>query len=379
MIRLITIFILSLSFSQKGIASPYGQLEQEFKSRFDDNSQIDGPGYVVNISESGSVMLNIELGKSNLEHGIAINGDTVFHVASLSKQITAATLAHAIKDGLINLGDPVSKWMPQTRKYGKELKIEHLLYMTSGLTEYTEINRAGKQPWATFHYFSNEEAIEASLSVDKLQFDPGTKWQYSNVNFMIIAEIVSIAYAKSFSDVARDKIFKPLNMHSSLINDDITQIIPNKADAYLDRTDGVLSELTKGARIDAKSNNGLVKIHRNSPHYGGSGVMTSMNDWTLWQKELADKKVFGKEFWSLMLSTKKFQHAKANDAFGLVHGNRCGEATLWYEGGDIDASSYSITFPSSALNFSCFSNDPLSNCRAKIDWLISRSDMCLSN
>ena len=336
-------------------------LEQALPSSSDPHE----PGYVLSVLQQGRPLFQVRSGSADIEQARMITDDSVFHVASLSKQITAAALAHALMDGLISLDDPVGKWEPGARKYGDELTIAHLVYMTSGLTEYTDLPGPGGRPWATFHYFTIDDAIAASLSVDDLLFAPGSEWRYSNTNYMLIARIIGKAYGQPFADVVRLKIFEPLGMSSSLINDDVTTIIPNRANAYLPRSEPVLTELASGAGVSAEAGEGLVMIRRNAPHYGGSGVMTSMADWTKWQNELLTRSVFGDEFWSIMTGRRSFDHDKSNDAFGLVHGRQNGQRTLWYAGGDIDASSYAITFLDKKISISCFSNNPIDSCEQK--------------
>lgn len=324
------------------------------------------PGFVLRVSQHGVVIYDAASGAADIEQAQPNTPDTVFHIASLSKQITAATLAMAIEEGLVSLEDPVSKWIPEAAKYGDGLTVAHLVYMTSGLTEYTDVPRISGMPWATFYYFTIDEAISASLSVDKLQFEPGTRWQYANINYMLITRIVAQAYDAPFSRIVKDKVFAPLGMSASLINDDNTQVIPHRANAYVPRSPEILTEFRAAGRLSLQDEGGLVMIRRNAPHYGGSGVMTSLDDWSRWQAELLDHKVFGEAFWTRMLSRRTFAHDKTNDAFGLVHGAYEGTATLWYEGGDTDVSSYAITLPGPGLSVTCFSNNPLSGCRDRV-------------
>ena len=71
-------------------------------------------------------------GLANLDDDIPITPETSFHLASLSKQFTGAAIALLILDGKIALSDPVAKYLPEVAKYGNGLRIEHLVYMTSG-------------------------------------------------------------------------------------------------------------------------------------------------------------------------------------------------------------------------------------------------------
>lgn len=323
------------------------------------------PGFALSIRKDGESLFEVFSGAADLEGARPIDRETVFHIASLSKQITAAAVAFAILDGKIALDDPVSKWIPAVKKYGDSLQIAHLVYMTSGLREYYEVPRPGGQFWSTFDYFTIDDAIAASLSADRLEFSPGSAWRYSNINYMLLTRVVAAAYEKPFREVINDRVFAPLDMRASLVNDDPTEVIPLRADAYAPRTKAVIDDLAGSAGVKARAGTGWIQIRRNAPHYGGSGVMTSIADWSKWQDEMLSGAVFGEDFWRLMASTRAFSHAKVNDAFGLVHGDFKGRKTLWYEGGDIDTSSYSIAFPEFGVSVACFSNNPHDSCRDK--------------
>jgi CubicO group peptidase (beta-lactamase class C family) len=91
------------------------------------------PGYAVAIIKDGVFAFAKGYGLADLDDGIPISTDTSFHLASLSKQFTAAAIALLILDHKIALADPVSKYTPGAAKYGNGLRIEHLIYMTSGL------------------------------------------------------------------------------------------------------------------------------------------------------------------------------------------------------------------------------------------------------
>jgi CubicO group peptidase (beta-lactamase class C family) len=112
-------------------------------------------------------------GLANLDDRIPITPEPSFHLASLSKQFTAAAVALLILDDKIALSDPVARYLPEISKYGDGLRIEHLLYMTSGLHEYTDEPRKNGAPWMTFYYFTRDEAIAAALQPDQLEFIPG--------------------------------------------------------------------------------------------------------------------------------------------------------------------------------------------------------------
>lgn len=120
------------------------------------------PGYAVGVIRDDGFAFAKGYGLANLDDGIPITPDTSFHLASVSKQFTAAATALLILDRKISLSDPVARYIPETAKYGEGLRIEHLGYMTSGLHEYTDEPRKSGDPWATFYYFTRDEANRRS-------------------------------------------------------------------------------------------------------------------------------------------------------------------------------------------------------------------------
>ena len=341
-------------------------LQARVEARLEPSPALDQPGFAFAAVGPNNARIIITSGAASIEHALPITPDTVFHVASLSKQITAAMLAHAILDGHVSLDDPVSQWIPEAQHFGDQLTVAHLVYMTSGVPEYYSLGRASGRPWVTFHYFDIQEALETSLAEESLEFEPGTRWAYSNINYMLIAEIVARAYGRPFEALAHDRLFAPLGMDRTLIHADITTVAPGRADAYAPRTQDRVDWLKADGEIHAAEGEGWMLLRRNAPHYGGSGVLSSLSDWMVWQTEMHERSVFGDAFWELMFSTRRFDHDKDNDAFGLVHSTYERRAMLWYAGGDIDTTTHAIYFPETGARLVCLSNAPAEDCGDQI-------------
>jgi CubicO group peptidase (beta-lactamase class C family) len=323
------------------------------------------PGYAVALIKNGEFALAKGYGLANLDDNIPITPETSFHLASLSKQFTDAAIALLILDGKIALSDPVAKYLPEVAKYGNSLRIEHLVYMTSGLHEYTDQPRGNGVPWMTFYYFTRDEAITAALRPDQLEFVPGTKWAYRNINYMLLTKIVEVVSHQSFTAFMHDRIFVPLGMSHSEINDDSTEVIPHRATGYALRSDPrVLKEFAQ-VGVTIKPGDGWVRLVRVAPHFGGSGVFTTLDDLLLWDRNWYSETVGGPKFTELMNSRVKFEHDKENDAFGLVWRTLYGHPMLDYSGGDTDASTYMARFPEEHFTIICLSNMPLGDAEDK--------------
>jgi len=331
---------------------------------------LDSPGYAVAVIKDGESVLTRGYGLADLDNGIPIKSETSFHLASLSKQFTGAAVALLILDHQVSLMDPVAKYIPEAAKYGNGLHIEHLVYMTSGLHEYTDERRANGDPWMTFYYFTREEAISAALRPEHLEFTPGTKWAYRNINYMLLTRIVEVVSHQSFAAFMRDRVFTPLGMSHSEIDDDTTEIIPHRATGYASRSDPkVVSEMAS-VGIAIKPGDGWVRLVRISPHFGGSGVFTTLDDLLLWDRNWYSGSLGGPGFTELMNRRQKFQHEKDNDAFGLVWRERYGHPMLDYSGADTDSSTYMARFPEQHLTVICLSNMPLGDAEGKAGSLL---------
>jgi CubicO group peptidase (beta-lactamase class C family) len=277
-------------------------------------------------------------GAANLDHAVPITPSSVFNVASLSKQFTAAAVGLLIVRGELTLEDEVRRHLPEFPNHPGPVRIKHLVYMTSGLPEYYTLPRPGGRTWDLDH-FTVGDAIRAVLKEPRLRFAPGTQWSYSNINYMLLAEIVSRVSGVTFAEFVRREIFAPLGMSHSLINDDLGVVVPNRVTGYNERPSG-----------------GYQQEIRRSPHYGGSGLLTSIEDLARWDRNFTTHQVGGPQLARLLLRTMRFEHDKENDAFGLVWGSHRGMRTLWYEGGDLGFSSYMVRLPDQELTVIVLAN-----------------------
>ena len=298
----------------------------------------DSPGYAVGIVQRGELRFARGFGSANLERSTPISPGSVFNVASLSKQFTGAAIGILILRGQVSLEDEVRRHIAEFPAYPGPVRVKHLVYMTSGLPEYYTLPRPGGRSWDRDH-FTLDDAIKAVLAEPRLRFSPGTQWSYSNTNYMLLAEIVRRVSGIPFAGFVRKEIFEPLGMRHSQVNDDLGAVVPNRVTGYNIRRSG-----------------GYQEEIRRSPHFGGSGVFTSVADLARWDRSFITHQLGGVRLTGLLLSTMRFQHDKDNDAFGLVWGNYRGVRTIWYEGGDLGFSSYMVRLPDQQLTVIVLSN-----------------------
>jgi len=323
------------------------------------------PGYAVGVVKDGKLVFARGYGRADLDHNVPITPRTSFHLASLSKQFVAAAVARLILDGKLSLETPVANYFPGIKRFGADLRIKHLIYFTSGLPDYTSLKRSDGHPWVSPYYFTVDEAIATTLGAERLKFKPGAQWDYSNVDYMMLAKIVEQVSGHTLAQVLDQRFFRPWGMADSRLNDDATEVIPNRATGYADRSDPRVREQLASVGIDVRAGDGYVTLNRNSPHYGGSGVFSSVADLAKWDTSLHSDDHSNAAFRTLMLTRMKFEHDKANDAFGLVFGEFRGREMIWFSGGDLDGSTYMARLPAERLTVICLSNLPMGDAQGK--------------
>jgi CubicO group peptidase (beta-lactamase class C family) len=132
-----------------------------------------------------------------------------YAIGSVSKQFTAAALLLLEQDGRLSLNDKVATWFPQLTR-ANEISVRQLLSMTSGYQDY----------WPQDYVFPDmrkpaaSQAIMQRWAAKPLDFEPGTRWQYSNTNYVIAAAIVERVMGMRFMEFLRTRIFAPLKMTS---------------------------------------------------------------------------------------------------------------------------------------------------------------------
>lgn len=330
-------------------------MEAQIDSLFHQFDRLDSPGYAIGISKGGQTVYKRSYGAANLDYNIPIATNSAFSIASVSKQFTAACIALLILEEKLSLETPVAEFIPELGKYPDTIRIKHLIYNTSGIIDCYKLDRESGTSWVTFNYFDIKECISTSLAEEKLQFTPGEKWDYCNVNFMLLTKVVEQVSGQSFSSFIWNRLFEPLGMTNTLVNDDMTQVIKNRVTPYSPRSTLYL-EAYAAEGFELKEEGNYIKHHRNAPHYGGSGVVSTIDDLLKWTSSLETQQFGGAPFYDLMHTTLRFEHERDNQAFGLYFSRYQDRRTVAWEGGDYGISTQILRFPDEQVSIIVLSN-----------------------
>ena len=182
------------------------------------------PSVSVAVVQDGKTAFAKAFGSADLAAGRAATSDTRYAVGSISKQFTAAALLLAQEQGKLSLDDTVAKYFPDLTRAG-EITIRQLLSHVSGYEDFAPQDYIIPE-WTKP---TTPQAVLERWAKKPLNFDPGTKWQYSNTNYVLAGEIFEKATGQTLLGFLREKIFDPLGMQSA---SDCVPAAPSDATAY---------------------------------------------------------------------------------------------------------------------------------------------------
>lgn len=196
----------------------------------------DAPGCAVGIVRDGELVYARGYGMSNLEHGIPIAPDSIFHVASVSKQFAALALVLLKQDGRLGLGDDVRRHLPELPDFGTTITLRHLLNHTSGLRDQWELlHLAG---WRPDDVKTDDDVLDLATRQRDLNFPVGSEWLYCNTGYTLAALVVLRITGQSLRAFLHDRLFAPLGMGSTHFHNDHNEIVPGRTHAYEPRENG---------------------------------------------------------------------------------------------------------------------------------------------
>ena len=221
------------------------------------------------IGKGKDVVFAKAYGMANEELRVANARDTKFHLASVSKTFTAGAVMLLQQRGLLNVDDPVSRYLPDFPN-GDRIRLRHLLTDTSGLPNINsmpEYDREVKLPHTL-------DEIVAMFRGKPLTFEPGSRgFSESSANWVLLAKIIETVSHRSYGDFLRGEIFEPLGLRNTGHHGNMQQVLANLADGYAPA--GYL-ELERATYIDW------------SFKTGNGSLYSTVDDLFRWQRALAD-------------------------------------------------------------------------------------------
>jgi CubicO group peptidase (beta-lactamase class C family) len=298
----------------------------------------DTPGASVAVIQHGKIVYEHGFGCANLEYDVPIKPDTIFHVASVSKQFTAMAVLLLQRDGKLSIDDDVHQYLPELPDYGQKITLRHLLNHTSGVRDqWATLGLAG---WDLKDVITQDQILRLLFRQKELNFTPGERMLYSNGGFTLLAEIVHRVSQQPFPDFCRERIFQPLGMAHTHFHLRLEEIVPNRAYSY-----------TKGR------SSGFTIAPLNYANVGATSLFTTAGDLARWLDNFRDPKVGTVKEIAMMATPGVLNSGKSTDyGLGISVDKYRGLPSLSHNGADAGYRSAVLWFPGKELGIAIASN-----------------------
>jgi len=267
-------FFATISMPATAQVSP-GQVDALF-AKFSNSQE---PGCAVLVIKDGKAVFRKGYGVTDLRSPQPIGPETNFRLASLTKQFTAMAIMLLVHDGKLKYGDHLTDVFPDFPAYGQAITIRQLLNHTSGLLDYEDILE--KQypgiPDEKIPQIKDAGVLELLKRQSTTKFPPGTRWDYSNSGYVLLAMVVEKKSGMAFGDFLRERIFSPLDMSRTVAYEKGKNEVVDRAYGHT---------LTAGSWRETDQSS-------TSATLGDGGVYTSLDDLKKWDRALTDHTLLG--------------------------------------------------------------------------------------
>ena len=215
---LLLLLLLSLTcFAQDGVAT---KVEEYIRSEMV-SQQI--PGVSLAVIRNGEIVLARGYGLANIEHQVPVKPETIFQSGSMGKQFTATAVMMLVEEGKLSLDDKITKYFTDTPAAWNNITVRHLLTHTSGMTDYP-------RDFDLRLDYTEDELVQWIKTIP-LAFEPGAKWSYSNLAYVMLGVLIHKVSGKFYGDFLQERVFKPLGMTTARVISE-TDIVLNRAAGY---------------------------------------------------------------------------------------------------------------------------------------------------
>ncbi len=296
-------------------------------------------GLSLAVIKNGKAVVNKGYGLANVEHNVPVTAETVIRLGSVSKQFFTTAILKLMEEGKLSIEDHVHKFFPDAPETWKPIQLKHLMSHTSGLKrEGPAYNNSVIQP---------DLVIVKSAYSLPLDFKTGEKYQYCNLAYFMLAEIITQVSGMHWQDYIREKLFIPAGMKNSGMTD-FYPIIPNRASGYMHKN---------GVLVNADA------MYAVRP---SGGFLSTSTDMILWDKVLREKNIIlKKENWELLwqpfIKTSDNTDAKAYYGFGWIIDERNSRKTVEHGGSNVGFRSYYTRFVNDGLSIIIMTNTDEAN------------------
>ncbi|HOZ98540.1 MAG TPA: serine hydrolase domain-containing protein [Niabella sp.] len=296
-------------------------------------------GLSLAVIKKGVPIVNKGYGLANVELNVAANNETVFRLGSVSKQFFTTAILKLQEEGKLSINDSVHKFFPDAPETWRPILVKNLMSHTSGL-------KRESPAYDNFKMISDLDIIKATYPL-ALDFKTGEKYQYCNLAYYMLAQIITKVSGQSWDKYIHEKLFVPAGMNNSYLTD-FYQVIPNRASGYMHKKDTLLNATAMFAIRPS------------------GGFLSTSTDMIKWENVIAEKKIILKKedwdmLWTPFIKTSANENSKSYYGFGWIIDEFNGHKTIAHGGSNVGFRSYYTRFVNDGLSIIVLTNTDEAN------------------
>ena len=308
----------------------------------DNYYQVNQNSGILRVTVKDRVIYERFMGYADIENKTEFSAKSMFTLYSLSKPFCAIGLLKLKDKHLINLDAHPGDYLEEAKGFHPALTIRHLLNHTSGIPDFDQ-NTDFRQK---YHGETSKQLREQLLLLSRqdMMFEPGTKGQYANINFMICALIIENVSGMSYSEYMKTEVFEPLGMYDTDI-DNKNLVFQNRVHGY------------------TKSEEKIVPVQRVTEWImGGADVIATVDDVYSLNKAIKEKLLLKNETWDEVLTPSPINSM----GFGCTVTNWHNKKRITHNGGWEGFRTLHIQLPEDDFDIIYLSNSAWGDARADI-------------
>lgn len=264
--------------------------------------ELGSPGCAVAVIKGGEVFYKQGYGLADVELAVPILPSTAFNIGSTAKQFTAFSIALLESEGKLALDDDLRQHLPEMPDLGETITLRHLIHHTSGLRgSFPELLALAE--WRDTDATTTDDVFGLLKRQRALNFRPGDEHLYVNSNYVLLAQVVERVSGQSYAEFCAGRIFQPLGMGSTVVNDSCFKLIPRRASGYYK---------DNGAWFNAPLTDSVV---------GPTNIYSTVEDLARWDENWYTGQVGGRAVAERVLEPGRLNDGSVLDyAFGLMVG-----------------------------------------------------------
>ena len=299
-------------------------------------------GLSLAVIKNGQPVANKGYGLANVELNVPVTSETVIRLGSISKQFFTTAIMKLMEEGKLSIGDSVHKFFPDAPETWRPITIKNLMSHTSGL-------QREAPAYDNFKIQPDIDIIKSAYGLP-LVFKTGEKYQYCNLAYFMLAEIIKQVSGMPWQDYIHDKLFVPAGMTHSYLTD-FYHIIPNRADGYMHKHDTLVNATAMFAIRPS------------------GGFLATSSDMIKWEKVMMEEKIIlrkdnWEKLWQPFIKTSDRADLKEYYGFGWVIDEYKGHKLIVHGGANIGFRSVFARFVNDGLSIIILTNTDEANPRA---------------